>query len=303
MKKLMLATAIAVIGISQAMAAGPVIPWGSEQSKASQMAAQYKQYANGITQGDEETRRKSIDAMYSLSTQGYADAINFVGYLLDNGIGVRQDSTKAALYFREAAKRGSRIAGHNLGVLTLVGRGVPRETQTGLNLLTEATKFRVPESSIVIGLYYESVKEWGRAAMAYEGAKGDIDHPIAKARLGILTVKGLGAAQNIKEGRLLIEQAADVWWPEAQWTLAEMAKFGIGGKPDYWQAGYWLTILHHNPYIKNTNYPDLIRNGVGGLGLNEQAWKEINGSVSQWVPAHNRYPKAFDYWKSVSGPI
>lgn len=304
MKKHILATALCGGLLSSvAFAAGPVIPWGSEQSRASQLSTQYRQYAIGILRGKESERRQSIDGMYSLSTQGYADAINFVGYLLDNGIGVNRDSSKAAIYFQEAAKRGSRIASHNLGVLTLTGRGIASNQEAAMKLLKQAITFRVPEASIVTGLYYESQKEYGRAAMSYGEATGVNNHPIAKARLGILLVKGLGVQQNIREGRLLLEQAANVWWPEAQWTLAEMSKFGIGGKPNLWDAGYWLTILSKNPFLGrvDANYANLARNSIGGLGLNEQAWKEINGSVGQWVPAHNRYPSQFDYWQSVSG--
>lgn len=284
-------------------AEGPSLEWLKSETKATQYANSFRSSAELILNRTGAERSKAVDAMYQLARAGYGDALNFTGFMLDNGIGVQQDSRTAARYFNEAMKRGNRYAGHNLGVMYLLGRGVPQDINTGMRLLNEGTKFRIPESSIVIGMFYEAKKDWGKAAFAYEGAKGYIEHPIAKTRLGILMVRGLGMQQNIKEGRLLIEEAAKMWWPESQWTLAQMAQLGIGGKPDMWQAAWWATILRANPLARGTQYEELAIRIGNGAGLNEQAWREITGSTKIWIEANNRFAKNFNYWNTASGPL
>lgn len=282
---------------------GPDVGWLQADSKAVQYSTSYRANAEAILQGQGQVRSRGIDAMYQLARAGYADAINFVGYMLDNGIGVQRDSKTAARYFAEGAKRGNRYAAHNLGVLYLLGRGVQPDANTGLKLLNESVKFRIPESSVVIGMYWESQREWGKAVQAYGGAKGFIDHPIAKARIGILMVKGLGIQQNIHEGRLLIEDAANMWWPEAQWSMVQLAQLGVGGKPDQWQAAWWATVLRANPLARGTPFEDQAVRLANGAGLGEQAWKEINGSTKIWIDGHSRYAKNINYWLTTSGPL
>lgn len=294
---------VSLLGCSAAHAEGPSLDWLKAETKATQYANAYRTQAGLILSRSGPERDKAIDAMYQLARSGYADALNFIGYLLDNGIGVRQDSRTAARYFNEAMNRGNRYAGHNLGVMYLLGRGIPQDVNTGLRLLADATKFRIPESSIVIGMFYEAKKEWGKAAQSYEGAKGYIDHPIAKTRLGVLMVRGLGMQQNIKEGRLLIEESAKMWWPESQWTLAQMAQLGIGGKPDMWQAAWWATILQANPLARGTQFERMAQTIPTGPSLGEQAWKEISGSTKIWIEANNRFAKNINYWSTTIGPL
>lgn len=297
-------TAAAASTSGPAWADGPDMSWLKADNKAVRYSNEYRQLASEILKpATPASRDSATDRMYQMAREGYADAINFVGYMLDNGVGVRRDPANAAVYFREAAARGNRYALHNLGLSFLVGRGVPQNSDTGLKLLQEAAKYRIPESSIVMAMYFETRKEWNRAFMGYEAAKGFVDHPIAKNRLGVLMVRGFqGVQQNIKEGRTLIEDAANVWWPEAQYTLAVMAQEGIGGKPDAWGAGYWFTILSQNPNAKGTQY-ERMAGARNSIGLSEQAWKEIDGSSKQWIAAHQRVSEVRDYWLSVPGPI
>lgn len=286
-----------------AHAEGPTLDWLRSETKATQYANAFRTNAERILNRTGEERSKAVDDMYQLARAGYADALNFTGFMLDNGVGVQRDSRTAARYFNEAMKRGNRYAGHNLGVMYLLGRGLPQDINTGMRLLTEGTKFRIPESSIVIGMFYEAKKEWSKAAYAYEGAKGYVEHPIAKTRLGILMVRGQGMQQNIKEGRLLIEEAAKMWWPESQWSLAQMAQLGIGGKPDMWQAAWWATILRANPLARGTQYEEMAVRIGSGAGLSEQAWREISGSTKIWIESNNRFAKNINYWNTTAGPL
>ena len=54
------------------------------------------------------------------------------------GRGTDQDDAEAAVWFREAAKRGHSGAQFNLGAMYLEGRGVAKDMDAGLELLHKA---------------------------------------------------------------------------------------------------------------------------------------------------------------------
>ncbi len=77
---------------------------------------------------------------------GYKEAPAALGYLYRNGFGVKQDSKKAEMYFREAIAWGDSKARVALGVMMRNGEGIPQNYVEGTRLLIEAMQENDPNA-------------------------------------------------------------------------------------------------------------------------------------------------------------
>ena len=59
--------------------------------------------------------------------QGNAKAQLYLGWMYDNGQGVRQDYTQAVQWYRKAAEQGDAEAQYNLGLMYYKGEGVRQD--------------------------------------------------------------------------------------------------------------------------------------------------------------------------------
>lgn len=110
-----------------------------------------------------------------LAEQGNADAQNNLGWLYEQGSGVKRDFKEAMKWYRSAAEQGSARAEYSLGVLYQRGSGVPKNLQ-------------------------EAIK-WYRMA----AAQGD---PKAQYNLGFMYANGEGVTQNLPRGHMWWSLAA-----------------------------------------------------------------------------------------------
>jgi len=95
--------------------------------------------------------------------QGFADAQNNLGGMLQRGLGVLKNATEAVYWYRKAAKQGDAVAQYNLGLMYDDGLGVPRN--------------------------YEEAVKWYRMT----AEQGD---PDAQNNLGLMYLNGLGVTQS-----------------------------------------------------------------------------------------------------------
>ena len=68
-----------------------------------------------------------LESLRQRAEQGDADAQYNLGFVYDTGLGVPQDYTEAAAWYRLAADQGHTDAQHNLGVMYSTRRGVPQD--------------------------------------------------------------------------------------------------------------------------------------------------------------------------------
>lgn len=73
---------------------------------------------------------KDIDHLKRLANQGDAEAQAHMGLMYQNGVGVRQDYTKAFDWYQKSANQGNQFSQHNLGILYYNGQGVRQNTAT-----------------------------------------------------------------------------------------------------------------------------------------------------------------------------
>ena len=69
---------------------------------------------------------------------GYVPAQYNLGFLYENGLGVKQDFAEAAAWYRKAADQGDPESQNNLGVLYTTGKGVPLDLTEAVRLYSLA---------------------------------------------------------------------------------------------------------------------------------------------------------------------
>lgn len=276
-----------------------------EANSAAKTYQRYKDARSVIEGGSQESDRKAaVKAMYELAKMGLPAALNYVGFMLSTGYLVVKDDAAAAKYFYEGAKRGDLYAKHNYGVSLILGRGAVQNEKSGIALLEQNALRRNPYSAVACGIFYENRKEWSNAIKCYQGAFGFHEHPIARTRVAMMQIRGRVSNQkNFAEIKISLSRAAKAWWPEAQWTLADMARYGIGSKPDPFQTAFWLRILAQNPNAKGTEFAQRAEAGLGELYLTKEASDAVNDSIGIWLNGNQLVMPVLDYTKAVVEPL
>ena len=129
--------------------------------------------------------------------------------------GDRRSSSRAAGYYRKAAKAGSVRALYNLGVFSLRGDGVERSDKAAFDYFSEAAKR---------------------------------SHLGALYNLGYCYEKGVGCPIDLGAARSCYEKAANGGQKGAQYALANFEENGIAGAKNISRAVYWYERSAANGY-------------------------------------------------------
>lgn len=138
-----------------------------------------------------------------------AAAMTLLGELYNQGLGVAQDSRKAAEWYRLAAARGDAHAMASLGLMAADGRGVAANPAEARDWLDKAAAKGEPVASYNLALLLLNGKEQdvARAAglmrVAADAEIGDAQHG-----LGVLYSRGLGLERNTAEAAKWFHKAA-----------------------------------------------------------------------------------------------
>jgi uncharacterized protein len=164
-------------------------------------------------------------------------AMALLGELYASGLGVIQDDTVAANWYRRAADRGDREAMFALAMMRMAGRPRPINRDEGAKLLTAAAR---------------------------------LQHPMASYNLALLYLEGQLFPQDFTRAAQLFRVAADAGSPEAQYALAALYKEGRGVTKDIVEAA---RLLYHAAIADNTDaqveYAIALFNG-SGVARNEE---------------------------------
>ena len=150
-----------------------------------------------------------VEAVRRAAQQGDTGAQYNLGVLYVLGQGVPQDDVEGTRWLRLAADQGYALAEYNLGVMYDNGRGVPQDD-------AEATR-------------------WFRLA-------ADQGFIPAQHKLGVMYETGRGVPQDSAEAVRWYRLAADQGWAEAQHYLGVMYAGGLGVPQDYVAAHMWLNL-------------------------------------------------------------
>ena len=139
-----------------------------------------------------------------------AAAMTLLGELFNQGLGVRQDSTEAAEWYRLAAERGEPHAMATLGLMAADGRGVKRDTAAARSWFEKAAAQGEPTAAYNLALILlasGAPDGLERAAtlmrIASDSEIGDAQHD-----LGVLYARGRGVPKDDAEAARLYIRAA-----------------------------------------------------------------------------------------------
>lgn len=234
--------------------------------------------------------------MLLMAQNGYSDALVFLGYLNDNGLGgLPVNYNYAAQYFKEAAARGNLLGFHNLGAMFLLGRGMAAQPGVGLKLLDKPLKKGVKHTALLIALFQESQKKYGDSARLFMGVADDKRHPLATSKHAHYLLRGIGGQQSLKGAFTMMNKAAELWDPDAQWGLVEMYSNGIGTVQNSIEAMKWAYVLQKNPNA--IKYHPKVASRSVSISTEDQ--EIARQSAELWVSTHQNVPAPIDYAKSI----
>lgn len=222
--------------------------------------------------------KQALPKLFELAKGGNSRAQNIVGYLLDRGEGVRQDSSAAAAYFT-AASESFPLAGYNLAVLTFLGRGVAKNEAKAMLMFEDAVKKAgVDLAAVRLSLYHLKNGDQDLAwKWANEGAnRGNVT---AYYLLGRIAYE----RHQFSEAFGWLTKAAQASEPNAPAILSAMYKNGQGMDQNLKMAASWWLIYAG----LNRNKAGINASGLGGFRLTAKEENEARHFATNWLASHD----------------
>jgi len=177
------------------------------------------------------------------SSRGSVSALNYLGAIYRDGLGVPQNFQKAFVYFKQAVNKGSFSAAANLGRMYQFGEGVKTNPQEAEKLFRLAIKNNIGGLETNLANLLEDfpslnpdereiTKLWEKAATS---DKDDY----AKYRFGYRLLTGIGIDQDSARGLSLLERVAGSGDHFYQYEMGRIYQDGIGVIPDKDKARSW----------------------------------------------------------------
>jgi|GEM_PF-2069221 TPR repeat protein len=221
--------------------------------------------------------KSALPKLFELAQGGNSRAQNVVGYLLDHGEGVRQDSTAAAAYFA-AASADYPLARYNLAVLTLLGRGVVQDKVKAMEMFESSMKeASVDLAAVRLSLYYLSKGDTDRAwEWANEGAnRGNVTAYYLLGRM-------LYDSGEYQEAYNWLTKAAQASEPNAPAILSAMYKNGNGIDKNMKMAASWMLIY----YGLNKGQSNMNSSKLSSFGLTAKEMNDATSFSTTWLSNH-----------------
>lgn len=111
---------------------------------------------------------RALSLLRRSATAGYAPALNYLGYLYQNGDIVRQDTDSALFYIRKAADSGDIMAAHNLAYMLLRLDEDAANDSIALSYLKHAADAGLPQSQTLLADILTSQNSSGASKIIIE---------------------------------------------------------------------------------------------------------------------------------------
>jgi len=184
--------------------------------------------------------------------QGDEKAQTNLAFMLEEGLGITQNTDQALSWYLQAAQRGDQEAQFQLGLRFLHGRSVPRDQDRGLKWIQFAAVQNHTQAQALLGDWYSLGAAKNSEERKYKKIRGtDLDKSIhwyrkaaqsgnahSQYRLGFLLYHGRGAPANPGEARDWLEKAAQQGYLEAQYLLGRF--YSGSSHRDLVQAYAWF---------------------------------------------------------------
>lgn len=231
--------------------------------------------AGGETEKNHQLAFKWLDLA---AKKGNKDALVNLGYMYENGLGVKKDYKRAMFLYIESANKGSGDAEYRLGKMYYFGNGVEKNYKTALTWYQSAAEGSGNKDAMFeLGLMYEKGQgfkaERGIAKYWFEEyakfiAPGMITNKTSKKTKDFYKARAMKLAEyNIASAQYFLgclalgemddEQAvnwirlsAQQGYHDAQRTLGMMYESGMMVRKNDKQAEYWKRKAHYQDLIK-----------------------------------------------------
>ena len=158
---------------------------------------------------------------------GNSSAINDLGYMYLEGLGMEKDYDKARKLFEEAVKLGNSYAINDLGYMYLEGLGMKKDYDKARKLFEEAVKLGDSAAMNNLGYMYREglgvEKDYDKARKLFEEAVKFGDSA-PKYNLAKMYQEGLGVSKDYNKAKELYEQAYQNGIQQAKDKLDEIIK-------------------------------------------------------------------------------
>jgi TPR repeat protein len=166
------------------------------------------------------------------------------GYIYTMAPGALRDTAKAEHWYSKAAAQGSPQAHLGLGIGLLQNATTDEPTFAGVEHIRTAAEADLPDAHYYLAAIYERgigvLPDLERAASHYgKAANGGVNN--ARAKYGLMLLRGIGIKQNKVEGETWLRRAALAGDGEAAFIVADIyAKGEDGLPPAYTEAAQWF---------------------------------------------------------------
>ncbi|MEX6632427.1 tetratricopeptide repeat protein [Hyphococcus lacteus] len=202
---------------------------------AAVLAADGEDLSSIMTQVRAGEYQDAVATLSPLVEHGDADAQHLMGYLFENGFGVKRNLQRAVELYVMAARGGQADAQFALGELALEGDGIEKSAKTAAGWYLLAAKQEHALAKLRLGVLYaegNGVDRDRQKALSYFEDAAIAGEPIAQRNLAIAYLSGDGVAQNIRKAAEWFERAAANGDPVANYNLGLLYQSGRIGPPD-----------------------------------------------------------------------
>lgn len=177
------------------------------------------------------------------AAQGYAPALNQLGYMQENKIGLPRDYKRALYYYRLAANKGNALAEYHLGAMYQSGLQVRRDYKQAFEWYRKAADQNLADAENEVGYFYRCgwgvKRDYAQALDWYRRAAGH-GSSNAETNIGFMAEKGWGQPQSYDQAFAWYYKAAEHGNAEAMNNIGFNFLNGVGVAVDYAKAWSWL---------------------------------------------------------------
>lgn len=174
---------------------------------------------------------------------GHGGAMNYIGWMHQNGYGVPASDAKALEWYRKSVAKGHDVGMWNLGWMYEHGRGVKQDYKQAMGWYRKAADLGHLAAMDQLGFMYENgigeTKNLDEAVRWYrKAANGGFGNSLNQ--LGWMYQNGIGVKVDIAEAVKLYEKGAEKGNNSAMYNLAWLYQNGkIGKAADFDKAMQW----------------------------------------------------------------
>ena len=256
--------------------------------KQAQVSGQLMTIWSKIRAGDASL----VPELRKMAQAGDPHAQLFYGYLLDNGMHLQANSTQAAAYFTAAASK-LPLAKYNLGLLTLLGRGVQKNEALAMRLFDESVKANpIEQATVRLAQYHMREKRFSEAKRYAEmGAN------FSNRYCHLMLAQIYYASKDYRSAYHWGQKALSSGMSDAGLILANLYGYGLISKPSGMMATGWDLVYRSGR--SNWASPMTMSAGVWSADVTESELGRARAMANDWVTSASKAVDQTPYSKTI----